>query len=175
MNENISRPSGAKPPPIGRGLAGKPSALRKLRNESTVALWGFGERKTTSPNLVTFVVPPPERTISSASFTYLSWHNPIFQTRGDGDALFDARRACWISTEQLIIVGVHFGHRCPREHHTSSISIRRGLGGRAATGHCTSAQHGLKLFDRGPLSRLTLTRQVRSPARYLLLDLKFED
>jgi hypothetical protein len=82
MYENISRPSGAKPPPIGRGLAGKPSSLKKLRKESTVALWGFEVRNTTSPNLVTFVVPPPERTISSSSFTIPSWHNPLFSAEG---------------------------------------------------------------------------------------------
>jgi dihydrofolate reductase len=33
---------------------------------------------------------------------------------------------------------------------------------------------GVKLFDRGLPSRLTLTRQVTSPAGYLLLDFKFE-
>jgi dihydrofolate reductase len=36
------------------------------------------------------------------------------------------------------------------------------------------AMHGLKLFDKGLPSRLALTRQVASPAGYLLLDFQFE-
>jgi dihydrofolate reductase len=32
--------------------------------------------------------------------------------------------------------------------------------------------HGRKLFDKGPPTRLTLTREVASPAGYLLLDLQ---
>src|ERR1019366_7540028 len=69
MNSNCSRPSGAKPLPIGRGAAPKPTDRKCWSNEMTVRLCGFAERKMTSPFRLTIVREPPSNVTSDLSLT----------------------------------------------------------------------------------------------------------
>ena len=104
MNSNCSRPSGAKPLPIGRGAAPKPTDRKCWSNEMTVRLCGFAERKMTSPFRLTVVREPPSNVTSDLSLTPRYLH----------DARSDDNRQPWSRASPLGTLSVS-RHDCTYE------------------------------------------------------------